>query len=175
VEFAVNAVSFEIIGSQKVISRLGEMPVKVQSGVRSALDAWATQLAGYIKANKLSGNPLNRRSGRLSGSVHPIPTTATADTMSAGAGGGAGVPYARIQEYGGTIHHPGGTAFFISQLLGGRAFFVSNASSLAASLPRTKPHDITMPERSYMRSGFREQAPSGIAQLRAAVKEAILP
>ena len=32
---------------------------------------------------------------------------------------------------------------------------------------------INMPERSYMRSSLREQAPEGIAELRAAVREAI--
>lgn len=168
----MSTVSLQISGIDGVITRLEQLPATVQVSAKSTLDAWAVQLAGYIKASKLSGDPLHRRSGRLSSSVHPV-TQSSASTVSAGAGGGAGVPYARIQEYGGTIHHPGGTAFFISQLLGGRAFFVSNASSLAASLPRTQPHDINMPERSYMRSGFRDQAPNGIAQLRAAIKEAI--
>ncbi|HEX7732425.1 MAG TPA: hypothetical protein VF415_07240 [Rhodanobacter sp.] len=168
----MSSISLLVTGARQVLSRIEELPVRVQSAARSTLDTWALQLAGYIKASKLSGNPLNRRSGRLSSSVHPV-SQSTADTISAGAGGGAGVPYAKIHEYGGTIHHPGGTAFFISQLLGGRAFFVSNASAIASSLPRTKPHDIPMPERSYMRSGFRDEAPSGIAQLRAAIREAI--
>jgi phage gpG-like protein len=169
----VSTVSLEVTGTREVISKLEELPARMQVSARSTLDAWAVQLAGYIKATKLSGDPLNRRSGRLSSSVHPVSET-TADAVSAGAGGGAGVPYAHIHEYGGTIHHPGGTAFFISQLLGGRAFFVSNASALAATLPRTQPHDIPMPERSYMRSGFRDQAPDGISQLRAAVKEGLV-
>lgn len=165
-------IGLQITGSQAVIGRLGEIPGKVTQAAKSSLDAWAMELAGYIKASKLSGNPLNRRSGRLSESVHSM-SSQSSDTVSAGAGGGAGVPYARIHEFGGVINHPGGTAFFISQLLGGRAFFVSNASAIAESLPRTQPHTINMPERSYMRSAFRERSQDGIAQLRAAVKEAI--
>ncbi len=165
-------ISLQITGTDAVVRRLGDMPGKITTAAKSSLDAWAQQLAGYIKSDKLSGDPLNRRSGRLSSSVHPM-SSQSADSVSGGAGGGAGVPYAHIHEYGGVINHPGGTAFFISKLLGGHAFFVSNASSLAASLPRTQPHSIPMPERSYMRSAFREQAPDGIAQLRAAVKEAI--
>jgi hypothetical protein len=174
VEFAV--ITLQITGDQAVLARLGAMPGKITAGAKSALDAWATQLAVYIKANKLSGDPLNRRSGKLAGSVHPIKTAefSTDTNLSAGAGGGAGVKYAKIHEYGGTIHHPGGTAFFIDQAMGGRAVFVSNASAMAASLPRTQPHDIPMPERSYMRSGLQEEAPSGIEQLRAAVKEALV-
>jgi phage gpG-like protein len=91
--------------------------------------------------------------------------------VSGGAGGGAGIPYAKIHEFGGTIHHPGGTAYFIGQ--DGMATFVSNASALADRLPRTKPHSIPIPERSYMRSAFEERAPSGIEQLRGAVRAAI--
>ena len=167
------SISLQITGTERVIAGFQLRVERVRVAAKSSLDGWAVELAGYIKANKLSGDPLHRRSGRLSGSVHPFDDS-TPDSVSAGAAGGAGVPYAKIHEYGGTIHHPGGTAFFISQLLGGRAFFVSNASAIAASLPRTKPHDITIPERSYMRSGLRDEAPRGIEMLRAAVKEALV-
>lgn len=167
----MSTVSLQISGIDGVITKLEQLPARVQVSARSTLDAWAVQLAGYIKASKLSGNPLNRRSGRLSGSVHPV-TESTADSVSAGAGGGAGVPYARIHEYGGQINSPGGTAYIYKN---GRPAFISNAAAAAMSwLPRTGPHIINMPERSYMRSGFREQAPDGIAQLRAAVKEALV-
>jgi len=165
-------VSLQITGTERVISGLNLRVERVRAGAKSALDAWAEELAGYIVSRKLSGSPLHQRSGRLARSVHPFDQS-TPDAVSAGAASGGNVPYAKIHEYGGTIHHPGGTAFFISQLLGGRAFFVSNASALAASLPRTKPHDIPIPERSYMRSSLREEAPRGIEMLRAAVKEAI--
>lgn len=164
-------IGIQILNAERVITGLSLRIEKVRTGAKSALDAWAYELAGYIKASKLSGSPLNRRSGRLSSSVHPVDQS-SGDDISAGAGGGAGVPYAKIHEYGGTINHPGGTAYFVSALLG-RTFFVSNASALAASLPRTQPHTIDMPERSYMRSGLRDKAPSGIEALRAAVKEAI--
>lgn len=164
-------ITLEIRGTEQVISGLNLRLERVRVAAKSSLDAWAYELAAYIKADKLSGNPLNRRSGRLSSSVHPV-TESTTDSVTAGAGGGAGVPYAKIHEYGGTIHHPGGTAYYMSGLLG-RAFFVSNASAIADRLPRTRPHDIHIPERSYMRSALREKAPSGIDALRAAVKEAI--
>lgn len=163
-------IGLQIIGAERVIAMLGAVPAKIDAAAKSSLDAWAVELAGYIQANKLSGDPLHRRSGRLSASVHPL-SSQTADSVSGGAGGGAGVPYAKIHEFGGTINHPGGTAYFIKE--GAGAVFVSNASALADRLPRTRPHAIPIPERSYMRSGFEERAPSGIEQLRAAVKAAI--
>lgn len=165
-------IGIEITGDSSVIAKLGEKPAEIRARAKSSLDAWAMELAGYIKASKLSGQVLNRRKGRLSSSVHYV-SSETTDSTSAGAAAGAGVPYARIHEFGGTIHHPGGTAYFISQLLGAKAFFVSNLSPSAAWLPRTRPHDIVMPERSYMRSSLDDKAPSGIQMLREAVKEAI--
>ena len=164
-------IGIQITGAERVIAMLGAAPAKIEAAAKSSLDAWAVELAGYIQANKLSGDPLHRRSGRLSASVHPL-MSQTGDSVSGGAGGGAGVPYAKIHEFGGTINHPGGTAYFMDGNAG-RAVFVSNASALADRLPRTRPHAIPMPERSYMRSGFEERAPSGIEQLRAAVKAAI--
>lgn len=65
---------------------------------------------------------------------------------------GTTMPYARIHNEGGTIAHPGGTAFFKK---GGKTIWVSNnaAAKLATggrNLPRTKPHGINIPQRKFM-------------------------
>lgn len=158
-------IGIQITGAERVVKLLGDAPAKITASAKSSLDAWATELAGYIKANKLSGDPLNRRSGRLSSSVHPV-TSQTSDTVSGGAGGGAGVPYAKIHEFGG--------------LIPAHQVVVKNAQALSFTIDGVRRFaksvqipDVTMPERSYMRSGFEERAPSGIEQLRAAVKAAI--
>jgi phage gpG-like protein len=159
-------IGLEITGTEAVLVKLGEMTGKVRVAAKSSLDMWATELAGYIKAEKLSGSPLNRRSGKLSSSVYPAKATETADTISAGARAGLDVPYAKIHEYGGLI--PAHTVV------------VKNAQALCFSVGGIKRFaksvnipDVQMPERSYMRSSLREQAPEGIAELRAAVREAI--
>lgn len=62
-----------------------------------------------------------------------------------------GMPVAQIaivQEYGASINHPGGTAYSVGR---DGAKFVSNSSSGADSLPRTKAHKITIPPRPFMR------------------------
>lgn len=61
------------------------------------------------------------------------------------------VPYARIHEYGGTIKHPGGTPYFIGE--DGLAKFVSKANA-RPDMPRTKPHNIEIKARPYMRPAF---------------------
>lgn len=160
-------IGLNITGTEQVLEKLGAVTGKVRIAAKSSLDAWATELAGYIKADKLAGQVLNRRSGRLSTSVHPITAHDSGTAISAGAGGGAAVPYARIHEYGGLI--PAHTV--VATNAKALAFTVNGMLRFAKSVNIPA---VNMPERSYMRSSLREQAPDGIAQLRAAVKEAIL-
>lgn len=61
---------------------------------------------------------------------------------------GADENYARIHNDGGTINHPGGTAYFITK--DKLAAFVSNEKASGRNLPRTKPHPITIPKRQFI-------------------------
>lgn len=62
-------------------------------------------------------------------------------------------PYAQIHNDGGTIKHPGGTAFFPRHQ---GAVFVSNAvadryqSLHLKPMKRTAPHNITIPQRQFI-------------------------
>jgi phage gpG-like protein len=158
-------IGVQITGTTEVIDRLGAVTPKVRAAAKSSLDMWATELAEYIRVEKLSGQVLNRVSGALRRSVYPDKRE-TADSVSGGARAGLDVPYAKIHEYGGLI--PAHTVV------------VKNAQALCFSVGGIKRFaksvqipDVQMPERSYMRSSLREQAPEGIAELRAAVREAI--
>lgn len=62
------------------------------------------------------------------------------------------IPYAAIHEYGGTIKHPGGTAYFVRD---GRAVFVSKAKD-DGSYRKTKAHDIPMPARPYLNPAMKK-------------------
>lgn len=75
-------------------------------------------------------------------------------------------PYGAIQELGGTINHPGGTAYFIKN---GELVFVGNDSPAAGRLPRTKPHPITLPERPYMRPAAAKNREPGRRLMQSAV------
>ena len=52
-----------------------------------------------------------------------------------------------VHEFGATINHPGGTPYIIKK--DGMAQFV--AKSKGKDLPKTKPHTITIPARSFLR------------------------
>lgn len=53
-----------------------------------------------------------------------------------------------IHEFGATIQHPGGTPYTIDE--NGLAHFVSKDKG--EGLPKTKPHTITIPARSFLRA-----------------------
>lgn len=52
-----------------------------------------------------------------------------------------------VHEFGATINHPGGTPYFIKE--NGLAQFVSKEKG--GNLPKTKPHQIVIPSRSFLR------------------------
>ena len=60
---------------------------------------------------------------------------------------------AAVQNYGGTIHHPGGTPYFFSELAQ-RAVFLSKNSSWGKEMVErgliTKPHTIVIPPTHFM-------------------------
>jgi phage gpG-like protein len=57
-------------------------------------------------------------------------------------------PYASIHNEGGTIKHPGGTAYLLKE--DGKAIFVSNRQAKGQSYKRTQAHDIEIPARPFI-------------------------
>lgn len=57
------------------------------------------------------------------------------------------VPYAEIHNEGGTIKHPGGTAYFKKK---GQTIWVKNTKAAGKNYPRTRPHDIPIPQRQFI-------------------------
>ena len=66
--------------------------------------------------------------------------------------GSWGVPYAGIQEFGGTIMHPGGTPYMI---IGG-SFIPLSKMKNGPAVKFTKPHPIVIPPRPYIRPALYE-------------------
>jgi phage gpG-like protein len=116
-----------------------------------------TKSGRNIYKGSMPGTPPAARDGTLRNSISP---------KKAGKGArriGTNLVYAGIHERGGTINHPGGTAYYVT---GGRfgtgAVFVSNKD--AAKMPglrRTGAHTIIMPKRPYLVPALNEFASSG--------------
>lgn len=82
------------------------------------------------------------KSGRLRRSIRIIRTLPSSVTV------GSDVPYAEIHNNGGTIRHPGGTAYLV---IGGRAVFITNKKAATMKgAKRTKAHEIPIPRRRFI-------------------------
>ncbi len=157
-------------GDKEFLARLKSMPRKLNDSLFRAITGVCISLEAFIKDTQLSGGVLNVQTGDLRRSInHEVQNNGNqiiGEVFSAG-----NIPYAKIQEYGGTINHPGGTAYYIDSQTQ-MAVFISNAESLGLGLPRTKAHKINIPEHSYMRSGLAEKTPEIQERISAAIKEA---
>lgn len=156
--------TFEVSGDRAVIGRLTGMTQRVYGALEVTITRLVYQLSARVRA-KLQGPVLKHRTGALSASIKEVvqanPGSIVGRVFSDGS-----VKYARIHEFGGVIHHPGGTAYFTDRATG-LARFISNARATPA-MPRTRPHAIPMPERSFLRSSLTEM----VQQIRDAIDKA---
>ena len=146
------------VDASKAIAKLGRMDAATRTALRGVIVVSTQQLAALVRA-KLSGQVLQKRSGRLFDSIQSQMFENTAGVF--GRVFSQGVPYARIHEYGGVINHPGSSKFQAWQNPGGWVF-----------THYTRPHKIPMPERSYMRSSLAEIRDEVLDRMRGAVKSA---
>lgn len=154
---------FTWLHRELAIRALATAPERARVAASEALATWSAALASYIIGEKLSGQVLHRRSGRLSSSVHPFDDPGT---LTAGAKAGADVPYARIHEEGGLIP----AHLVIARKAKALKIPLAEGETIyrrSAMIP-----EVTMPQRSYMRTSLYERAPDAIAAVRQAVMEA---
>jgi phage gpG-like protein len=144
-----------LVGDRELAEAFRRLPAVVIDFIAKAMKRQTLALQRHIVEDYLSGQVLHVRSGALRRSIFETVDTSgpvvTGQVFSSG-----DVKYAAIHEFGGTIHHPGGTAYFIDKD-GGLAVFVSNQNPLAATLPRTAPHEIPIPARPYMRPALEDR------------------
>ncbi len=149
-------VNVTITGGKQLLSRVKGLPEAINEALRLKVKMLALKLEALVKTGKLNGQVLNRITGALARSIHH-------EVMDKGAVvigrifSSGDVKYAGIHEYGGTINHPGGTAYILSPKKAQLMMFVSNKNA-TGDMPRTKPHPIKMPERSFMRSSLTQMS-----------------
>jgi phage gpG-like protein len=153
-----------LVGDTELIARLNAMPARVHGGLVRAITRLGLELQRKVQDEKLSGQVLKVRSGRLRGSIKmDVSDTATSVTSTVGS---YGVEYARIQEYGGTTgphtimpKHGRALAF---EWKGQQVFF-----------RRVEHPGSKIPERSFLRSALRDMEPMIKAEIEAAVRQEV--
>lgn len=133
---------------------------KIQRSVFVEMKKIGIDLQSYVKEFKLrGGNPLHSRTGNLSRSiVQRLEEQGTSITAIVGAAPNA--PYARIHEFGGTIHIPEvKNTLMVFTPKGGKTVFTMGHRAF----------DVQMPERSFLRSALEEKR----EQFRLRINEAV--
>jgi phage gpG-like protein len=149
-------------GLDAEIDRLDALPQTLAARLAEEVARLGDVLRDRVDRN-LSGDVLQRKSGRLAGSI-AVDVERTG--LSAIATVSSDAPYAAIHEYGGTIP--------------ARSILPRTARALAFPwrgqqrfFKRVQVPAVTMPERSFLRSALDETAPELYAAIQAAASEAM--
>ena len=151
--------SARLVGKTELIQRLDEMPSTVVAMLMQKVTALSIALQAHIVRDKLSGQVLNRVSGKLSRSIQEVVTQSGQSVIGRVFSAGD-VKYAAIHEFGGqTSPHDiyPKKADALAFVMGGKTVFAK-----VVHHPGSK-----IPERSFMRSALadmREEIVNGIAQ-----------
>ena len=139
-----------IIGSDKYLASLNAQREKLRTRIASAMKRQMFMLAEFIRANKLSGQVLNRRSGDLSRATTGQVLEEN-NSKVVGAVGTYGIPYAPVHEFGWVGERTVAQAF-------GRPII---------------PKDVTFhyPERSFIRSSVSEKKDAVVESFRTLAGE----
>ena len=152
-------IALAIRGDATVGLNLVSMGMRVRARLLEDITRLTITLQAKVKGEKLTGQVLHVRTGRLRRSIN---TRIDQSSTTIRGTVGTNVPYAQIHEYGGVVnvreHLRAVTQVF------GRAVTPTTAT--------VRAHTATYPERSFLRSALREMQPTILATLRAGIAEA---
>jgi hypothetical protein len=166
----LNMLKLSFNGSdQRVEASLRARGPQIIQAVIRKMDGLMIQLQGKIVGEKLQGQVLQHRSGKLSGSIRAIPAVQDGTSIvGAVEGGGGPAFYGRVHEYGGVFQIPE----FQRRVVGGKEAIKARLSRKAGSTPGTvRAHSANFPERSFMRTSLAEFRQAIFEGLTAAVHE----
>jgi hypothetical protein len=151
-----------IIGGEKVAFKLSHMNERMKKELKIGMQRITTQLAAYVKDNKLSGQVLKRRTGTLSRSIKAsVQATNTEVTgiVDSRDKGNAPLSYAHYQEYG----------FQGTENVKQHLRRMNNGSTATV---RAHTRSVNHPARSFLRSSLAENQEMIARELNAAVGKA---
>jgi phage gpG-like protein len=153
--------SIEIEGEEELVARFAAMPEAIRAALAEKFATLAQKLEDKIKNEKLDGQVLFARSGKLRDSI-----SANLDANGASLVA-AGVKYAAAQEYG----------FIGGENVAAYSRTIKQAFGRAIA-PKTIvveafSREMRLPERSFMRSSLDEMQDEIAQALREAVEEGL--
>jgi len=161
------AFNIQIVGDREVIARFAAMPEGVRQALKNKVTVLAYKLQAKVVSEKLSGQVLNRVTGKLARSIHNVIDDEGLKVTGKVASSGD-VKYAARHEFGftGTESIKAHTRT-ITQAFGEQ---LSEAKQVAV---RAYSRQAKTPERSFLRSSLDDMREEIIKGLTDAVQKAI--
>lgn len=151
----------ELIGGEQLVARLGLFGPRLRGGLEQSIARMTMELLRRVKADKLSGQVLKVRTGRLRRSINERlegqGTTQVTGTV------GTNVVYGKVHEYGGLM------TVRAHQRRMTQAF----GKPVTPRMVDVKQHTVNYPARSFLRTALAELEPVIKAELQRGVREAL--
>lgn len=167
-----DVMGMEVVGLQELIVRLqGQADGGMMRRVKDAVSWETKQLEAQVRQNiqNLFKNP-DRMLESVSSSVETS-TDEVSGTVTA-----AGLPYLKIQEYGGTVQTPEivpVTATVLAFMSAHKLQFGGLGNPQSTSMifsKKTAAHSTTLPERSFMRRSLAERKADILTSIQLAAR-----
>lgn len=158
----MTALNVTVIGRDKLQVRIDQMPAAVHAEVYKEVRTTAFDMERYVVGSKLSGQVLNKITGRLQMSIH----SDARDDGSAVIGrifSAAPMPYARPHEFGFTGSET--VKAHIRDTIFGR--------KVKPFLVNSFTRHVNLPERSFLRSTLSDWKEKIVQRLTAAVAKGV--
>lgn len=148
-----------IFGQKETIAKLGKLNEKGKAALGMSVQRLTLKLLAKVKSEKLTGQVLNVRTGRLRRSINQ-----RVERNSQGIFGKVGTPvkYGRAHELGETVTVKAHLRT-IKQAWGKKL--------RQPKVVQVREHTVKYPERSFLRSALREMEPGIRAEMRRALIE----
>ena len=144
-------VSSTILGTEDLYNRLGRMTPAIRDHLVLGMNNATIRLQSYIVENKLSGDPLHRRSGHLSAATQQ---DVQADEDAVIGRVSNNMDYAAVHENGGTFMVPEHIVRWSKATMRARGYDVKNMKAGMSVEGMVRAHTATYPQRAFMRPSY---------------------
>lgn len=162
---------FKLINADALVKRFRTGATTLGQALRMEMMNQMARAADWSRANRLSGDPLNRRSGRLSRSITPFAKLENGRIVG---GLSSNVPYAHVHELGGIFTIPEYTRRPArSRTAAGK--FRKRTEEQQVSSVTVKQHTATFPERAFLKPALVANRDQVLQGLRSAIIRTVQP
>lgn len=152
-----------LTGDAQVVARIGSLSARLRQQIVDDMRRLWFGLQAAVITEKLSGDPLHRRTGNLASSINVGGSQSTSEFIEGQdeivGRVGTNDRYGKLHEYGGTFAVPAHE----------RQITMVFGRPVTPHAVLVKAHNVTFPERSFLRSTLRDRS----SQIRATLAKSV--